>query len=352
MAIDGETTRVNGLRGVGALLLAASLLGSYGATTALGVQARSSPAIGVLAFSPDSAQTRAVVYAWNGSRITTVHAPAGAGFTSNASSALAPDGRRLTVASVRGTMTTVLGLSGKILGRFSENYGIRWADDSVHLCALNLPAHLRPTASSRAALVLQDPGHGRRVVASVPGTGDHEDNELIACSTARHVAIIETIFMGSGRAVTYVNLQSGKQWPAPWYNYMMGSVEVSGNGRYAVTVAGDVIDTSTGKVVAHTPKQPAAISWLGHEVVLIAPPWYEPEVYNWQTHRVVWRVAPPARGCPCASPWVFTSARMGSDEVAVNVQSTSQRASRTGELWLISTRGAREIARDVAPTQP
>ena len=228
-------------------------------------------------------------------------------------------------------------VSGKPIGRFNANYGVLWANDGVHVCVLRLPSHLS-AASTKATLILEDPGHGGRVVAQVPGTADHTNTWLVACNPAQHVAAVETSIMGMGYAVTYVNLKTGAQSSASWYRPdQMGTVEISGDGRFAVTNGGQVVQTSTGKIVTHVAGQPIAISWLGHVVVVMADDSQNPEVVDWATHQVLWRYRAHVGRCPCSSIWAIASSRMNSDDVAVTVL---LRADRAVGPWLIRFRGS------------
>ena len=306
------------------------------------------PGPGVLGYRPGSNARDATIFSWSGRRWGSVKAGPGQQILeSDSASALSPSGRRILVE--QGTTVSALTVSGKLIGRFRADDGVLWANDSIHVCALRLPAHLT-AASAKATLMLEDPGHAGRVVAHVPGTADHTDTWLVACDPARHVAAVETSLMGRGFAVTYVNLTTGAQSSAPWYRPdQMGTVEISGDGRFAVTDGGLVVQTSTGMVVAHVAGQPVAISWLGHVVVVMADNGQNPEVVDWATHEVLWRYRPHVEGCPCGSIWAIASSRMNSDDVAVNVP---LKADRAAALWLVRFRGSALHLGSVAPLHP
>lgn len=303
---------------------------------------------GVLGYRPGSNATEADLFSWSGRHLGTFRAPSGAQILmTDFASALSPNGRRILVQ--RGQLISVMTVSGRLVGSFPANGGVLGRNDSVHVCALRLPAHLSAT-STKATLLLEDPGHAGRVVAQVPGTSDHTDTWLVACDPARNVAAVETSLMGRGVAVTYVNLSTGAQSAAPWYRPdQMGTVEISGDGRFAVTQGGLVVQTATGNVVGHVTGEPIGISWLGHVVVVMAENFQNPEVIDWATHRVVWRYRSHVAPCPCSSIWAIASSRANSDDVAVNVP---YRADRAVALWLVRFRGSALHLGSVAPAHP
>ena len=301
-----------------------------------------------LGYLPGSNGTEATIFSWSGHRFGSFHAGSGQQILeSNSASALSPSGESILVE--RGTTISAMTVSGRLIGRFNADYGVLWGNDSVQVCALRLPAELSAT-STKATLILEDPGHGGRVVAQVPGTADHTNTWLVACNPAQHVAAVETSMMGRGYAVTYVNLKTGALSTAPWYRPdQMGTVEISGDSRFAVTEAGQVVQTSTGKIVAHVAGQPIAISWLGHVVVVMADDSQNPEVVDWITHKVLWRYRTHVERCPCSSTWAIASSRMNSDDVAVNVPI---RADRAVALWLVRIRASALHLGSVAPLHP
>jgi len=306
------------------------------------------PGPGVLGYRPGSNAREATIFSWSGRRVGSFHTGPGQQILeSDSTSALSPSGRSILVQ--RGFTFSAMTVSGQLIGRFEADYGVLWGNDSVHVCALRLPARLSAT-STKAALILEDPGNGSRVVAQVPGTADHTNTWLVACDPAQHVAAVETSLMGEGIAVTYVNLKTGAQSTARWYRPdQMGTVEISGDGRFSVSDGGLVVKTSTGKIVAHVVGQPIAISWLGHVVVVMADDFRNPEVIDWATHRVLWRYRSHVEGCPCSSIWAIASSRMNSDDMAVIVPI---RADRAVVLWLVRFRGSALHLGSVAPLHP
>jgi hypothetical protein len=304
------------------------------------------PGPGVLGYLPSSNGRVATIFSWSGRRLGRFHAGVGEQILeSDSASALAPSGR--SILAQRGFTVSAMTISRRLIGHFNANDGVLWGNDSVHVCALRLPAHVS-TGSTKATLVLEHPGHASRVVAEVPGTGDHINTWLVACDPARHVAAVETSLMGSGVSVTYVNLKTGAQSPAPWYDSKMGTVEISGDGRFAVADGGQVVETSNGKIVARVARQPIAISWLGHVVVVMAGDDRDPEVVNWVTHRIVWRFRSHVGACPCGSIWATAANRMNSDDLAV----TRLRADRPVGLWFIRFRGSAQSMGSAALLHP
>ncbi len=312
------------------------------------VTAASGP--GILGTFVGSNDTFSSIYSWGGRPLDTFRAPTGTELAQGiAGSALSPDGERLLVQSVHGAIDSVVAASGTVLGSFPANGGALWGDDSTHVCVLQLPRRLVSSSGpTEAKLLLVDPGVASRLVAYVVVTA-RARMEVVSCDPAAHVAILETYYRGQGVAVTYVNLgpnaRGPVQQPAPWYSYKMGSVELSGNGKFAVTGDGTVLNTSTGLAVGKVGGNPVAISWLGHDVVVLGRSDHVAEVVDWQTGTVVWReVSPTSERLS-----LLASSRSGSDELAIEL---SQGDATAVGLWWVSDGGSMLVSRSVAPGHP
>jgi hypothetical protein len=287
----------------------------------------------------------------------------------NYSIGLSPNGKSVLVNSIRGDSLSVLSSSKERSRSSSSATGLSaviggnalWSDDSRHLCSLKALSSSTPWLVHPAELVLATIGQESTNVAKVLGGADHERTQLIACDVTANVAILAVNLMGRFTAVTYVNLQTGAQWAAPWYSYKMNTVQLSGSGQYAATGGGsrgggEVISTSSGNVVGHFPGQSLGISWLGHLVLVLGDNLQVPEVYDWQTNKVVWTAPGFSGPCPCYSAELATTARPGTDEMAINASHGATEAQfqhhdeyLKATLWFVTKSRAWIVSRDIAP---
>ena len=318
------------------------------------------PRIGVLGIDPGPLGNEGTIYTWSGLKYSTLRAPSGLTLQ-NYSTVLSPNGTSVLAYSIRGESLSVLS-SRQVHTRSSYSLGgAIWSDDSRHLCSLKAVSTGTPWLVHPAELVLTTVGQGSRNVAKVFGGADHGGTQLVACDVSAHVAILAVIFMGTVTAMTYVNLHTGSQWTAPWYNYAMGTVQVSGNGEYAATGGGSlgggkVISTSSGDVVGHFPGQSLGISWLGHNVLVLNDNLEVPQVYDWQTGKVLWTAPGFGGPCPCYGPELASTARPGTDELALNVSHGETEAQfqhhdeyLKATLWFVTRMRSWIVSRDVAP---
>jgi hypothetical protein len=312
------------------------------------VTAASGP--GILGDVEGTGDTSASIFSWGGRDLDTFRAPAGTELAQGiAGSALSPDGERVLVHSMHGAVDSVVTTSGTTIGSFPANGGALWGDDSLHVCVLQLPRRVVSSSGSLdAKLLLVDPGVASELVAYVVVSA-RAQMKIVSCEPAAHVAVLETYFRGQGVAVTYVNLAArgpaAAQDPAPWYTFTMGSVELSGNGKYAVTRDGTVLNTSTGLAVGTVGGTPVAISWLGHDVVVLSGDDQVAEVVDWQTGVAIWREPSPTGEALS----LLASSRSGSDELAIDL---SQGDASTVGLWWVANGGSMLVSRNVAPGHP
>ncbi|MDQ1466108.1 MAG: hypothetical protein QOH10_523 [Actinomycetota bacterium] len=311
------------------------------------------PAAGFLSLPYGGDKHTVTVWGWNGRRIATVHTAGIADCCTTVS--LSPDGKRLLVLGVSDSSMPdgqVLDLRGRVLAQSHDLEGT-WADDSVHLCEMRPHGNVRGFYDGPADLVLENPGHGSRVVAQVGSSGPHSGPVILSCSVANDQAIIGDTFTAQIVHTFAVQLSTGRVTTPTWAPSPESAsiVAISGNGRYALELShdsagprGQIVDTSIGKVVGTVDGQPTDISWNGHLVVQLVGG-ADLEVVDWRTHAVLWRSAHQTGQGPTLSTDAAVNARPHSDDLALDVRDVPGQPLGVGALWLVTpTQPPRKLA--------
>jgi hypothetical protein len=317
----------------------------HAAPTTTAVKRSPPPAAGYLSAAPGDNVHSLSVWGWNGHRISTLTTSAAAECCHLG--ALSPDGTRLLLFDDRpgaAPSAKVTDVRGRVLARVADLGDASWADDSRHLCDLRPHVKHQGFADGPADLTLIDPGHGRRVVAQVPGYGPHADPIMLRCSVIDDEAILAVNFMGRTDAITAVRLSTGRTSTPRWAPRRASSdvVGVSGNGRYALEIGSgprgvnsEIVDTSTGAIVGRQYGQPYNISWNGRLVVVVINGLIL-QVVNWRTGSL--RYKSPAKTDPRPAPdlGAAVSARPHTDDLALTISELVGHDPNSAALWFVS----------------
>ena len=339
---------------VALLVLAAAACSASKPSTPAAPAPGASPSLAAVGFisAPAGRDRHTVVeWGWDGRRIRTVRTDGVVDCCNTVT--LSPDGTRLLVPGDP-SGGEVLDVEGHVLARTSD--GGQWADDSRHLCALRPHGPTHGLPDGPADLVLVDPGHGERVVASVLGYGPHAAPALLRCSVRDDEALVVENQMAMNTSIRAVRLSTGAVTTPSWAPASVDDgevVAVSGNGRDALLqvsssgARGEVVDTTTGAVLARTQGQPGDLSWDGHVVLETVFPDLRLRAVDWRTHSTRWISRPPPAGGPWPDASYALVARTGTDDVALAVTNQPREPYGEAELWILRAGVPVRVARAV-----
>jgi hypothetical protein len=295
------------------------------------------PPAGFLSAPPSGDRHTLVEWGWDAHQLRTLHLSETVDCCTTVF--LSPDGTRLLLTDDG----EILNLQGQPIAK-GPDIGGTWADDSRHLCSLRTHSVTSRPPEGPADLLLVDPGRATRVVAQVPGYGPHTGASILRCSIKNDEAIVAENSFASNLEIRAVRLSTGAETTPPWVpNATIGEiVAVSGNGRYALEQItgsgprGQVLDTTTGAVVAHVSGQPGDLSWDGHLVLETIDPTLQAQAIDWRSNSVVWRSAAQNPSCPCPLASYAFRARPNSDDLALAVTNQPGQPSGQATLWRIT----------------
>ncbi|MDP9335001.1 MAG: hypothetical protein M3Q30_17065 [Actinomycetota bacterium] len=299
------------------------------------------PPAGFLSAPSSGDRHTLVEWGWDGRRLRTLHLSATVDCCTTVF--LSPDGTRLLVIGV-GNDGEILDLQGRLIAK-GPDIGGSWADDSRHLCSLRPHSLTTGMPEGPADLLLVDPGRATRVVAQVPGYGPHTGPSILRCSIKNDEAIVADNTLATNVEIRAVRLSAGVETTPRWVppHVDIGEiVAVSGNGRYALEQLtgsgprGQVLDTTTGAVVAHVLGQPRDLSWDGHLVLETIDPTLQAQAVDWRSNFVVWRSATQNPSCPCPLASYAFRTRPNTDDLALAVTNQPGQPYGQATLWRIT----------------
>jgi hypothetical protein len=291
--------------------------------------------------APQSGDRHTLVeWGWDGRQLRTLHLSATVDCCTTL--VLSPDGTRLLVIGV-GDDGEILDLQGHLITKGPDIDG-SWADDSRHLCSLR--PHARGRVPEGAAdLLLVDPGRDTRVVAQVPGYGPHTAPSVLRCSIRDNEVIVAENTLATNIEISAVRISTGAETTPRWAppRADVGAVvAVSGNGRYALEqlrgtgARGQVLDTTTGSVVAHLVDQPRDLSWDGRIVLETIDRTLQAEAIDWRSNTVAWLSAAQNPSCPCPLASYVVRTRPNTDDLALAVTNQPGQPYGQATLWRIT----------------
>jgi hypothetical protein len=177
----------------------------------------------------------------------------------------------------------------------------------------------------------------------VPGYGPHTAPSILRCSIKNDEAIVAENTLASNLEIRAVRLSTGAETTPAWVpNATIGEiVAVSGNGRYALDLLrnvgprGQVLDTTSGAVVARISGQPRDLSWDGHLVLETIDPTLQAQAIDWRSNSVVWRSAAQNPTCPCPAASYALRARPNTDDLALAVTNQPGQPYGQSTLWRV-----------------
>jgi hypothetical protein len=298
--------------------------------------ASSLPPAGFLSAPPSGDRHTLVEWGWDGRKLRTLHLSATVDCCTTVF--LSPDGTRLLLTGDG----EIRNLQGQLIARGPDIDGT-WADDSRHLCSLRPHSVTSRPPEGPADLLLVDPGRATRVVAQVPGYGPHTGPSILRCSVKNDEAIVAENTLASNLEIRAVRLSTGAEAKPRWVpSVTIGViVAVSGNGRYALEQVrgsgpeGQVLDTTSGTVVARISGQPRDLSWDGHVVLETISPTLQTQAIDWRSNSLVWRSAAQYPTCPCPLASYAFRARPNTDDLALAVTNQPGQPYGQATLWRV-----------------
>ena len=309
-------------------------------------QPQTIPPVGILSVPNRGNGHTLELWSWDGKHLKSIHTGPAIGCC--VFPTLSPNGQRILVPYSTGgghAAAEVITTSGHLVARSPQFFGAIWASDSRHLCALEYNLSQGPPLE--ASFVLVTPGEPTRVIARVPTPGltSHTGYQVESCDVAENQGVVFATTMGAETSAIDIDLADGTRTIASW-SKRIATFVLSGNGHYAGTSSGQVIDTGTGRIVARLHGDLTAISWLGHVVVEVDQRAWRLEAVDWVTGKVLWTSGPPGE-FPRPFPFADVASRPGTDDLALDVNPPHGARS---SIWLLRPEGpAKLLDADAGP---